>query len=94
MLCSKDLFTQDYEKQLDNVKIDGTHILNDCMDWESSGPVNSFAKLREDLYMVQQNFASTKNKVFPFGLVYTLSQSRKELKQEFPKTSYKYEGYS
>ena len=37
MLCGKELFTHNYEKQLDRVKGDGMNILNDFTDWESSG---------------------------------------------------------
>ena len=54
-LCNKKLWVSDFELTLDGLVGDGSHIITELMDWESSGPTYSFNELRDILCEKQRH---------------------------------------
>ena len=46
-LCNKKLWVSDFELTLDGLVGDGSHIITELVDWESSGLTYNFNELRD-----------------------------------------------
>ena len=69
-LCSRKLLTSQFEATLDGLVGDGQSIINEFVDWESSGPTFSFNELRDAL-CGDAKFCFYAEHMYLFGLAYT-----------------------
>ena len=69
-LCNRKLLTFQFEATLDGLAGDGSSIINEFVDWESSGPTFSFNELRDAL-CGEAKFCFNADHIYLFGLAYT-----------------------
>ena len=75
-LCNRKILTSQFEATLDGLEGDGQSIINEFVDWESSGPTYSFNELRDAL-CGEAKFRFDADHMYLFGLAYTGRDSKK-----------------
>ena len=75
-LCNKKLWMSDFELTLDGLLGDGTSIIPEFVDWESSGPTYRFNGLR-DMLCGEVKMCFDPENLYLFGLAYTGRESKK-----------------
>ena len=75
-LCNMKILTSQFEATLDSLEGDGQSIINEFVDWESSGPTFSFNELRDAL-CGEEKFRFDADYMHLFGLAYTGRDSKK-----------------
>ena len=76
LLCNKKMWMSDFELTLDGLVGDGTSIIPEFVDWESSGPTYRFNELR-DVLCGEAKMCFDQECLIFFGLVYTGRESKK-----------------
>ena len=76
MVVQQKLWVSDFELTLDGLVGDGSHIITELVDWESSGPTYSFNELR-DILCGEAKACFDANQLYLFGLAYTGRESKK-----------------
>ena len=75
-LCNRKILTSQFEATLDSLEGDGQSIINEFVDWESSGPTFSFNEQRDAL-CGEAKFRFDADHMYLFGLAYTGRDSKK-----------------
>ena len=75
-LCNKKLWVSDFKLILDGLVGDGTSIIPEFVDWESSGPTYRFNELR-DVLCGEAKMCFDPEHLYLFGLAYTGRESKK-----------------
>ena len=75
-LCNKKLLVSDFELPFDGLVGDGSNIVSELVDWESSGATYRFNELR-DILCGEAKMCFNPERLFLFGLAYTGRESKK-----------------
>ena len=75
-LCNKKLWVSDFELTFNGLLGDGSSIVSEFVDWESSGATYLFNELR-DVLCGEANMCFNPERLFLFGLAYTGRDSKK-----------------
>ena len=75
-LCNKKVMMSDFEATLDGLVGDGQSIIQEFVDWESSGPTYDFNELRKAL-CGEAKLSFNADSMYLFGLAYTGRDSKK-----------------
>ena len=67
--CNKKLWVSDFELTLDGLVGQGLHIINEFVDWESSGPIYKLNELR-DILCGEAKMCVNADRFYLFGLTY------------------------
>ena len=75
-LCNKKLMVSNFELTFDGLVGDGSKIVSELVDWESSGATYLFNELR-DILCGEAKMCFNPERLFLFGLAYTGRESKK-----------------
>jgi len=75
-LCNKRLWVSDFELTFDGLDGDGSSVVSEFVDWESSGTTYKFNELR-DILCGEAKMCFNPERLYLFGLAYTGRESKK-----------------